>query len=256
MSIRKITLTSVLTASALAFALTLAPVQYAQAKEKAHPHWAYEGEHGPEHWGDMSKDYASCSHGKTQSPIDISGAQNEALPDIGFAYKPSKTNILNNGHTIQVNYDEGSSITLDGVQYSLLQFHFHDPSEHTVAGKSFGMEVHLVHKNAKGELAVVGLLIQEGKENTVLAETWKNMPAKADEKKTLAVSINAQDLLPEGHTYYRYSGSLTTPPCSEGVNWLVFKSPIEMSKAQIAAFKKLINKNARPVQPLNTRTVR
>ncbi|OGQ51594.1 MAG: hypothetical protein A3J24_00950 [Deltaproteobacteria bacterium RIFCSPLOWO2_02_FULL_53_8] len=257
MSIRKITLASVLTASTLAFALSFAPLQQAQASEKGHqPHWGYEGEYGPKHWGAMSKENAVCSQGKTQSPIDITGASHEPLPDIGFAYKPSKLNILNNGHTVQVNYDEGSSITLDNVKYNLLQFHFHDPSEHTVGGKSFGMEVHLVHKNAKGELAVVGLLINEGKENAVLAETWKNMPAKADEKKALSSKINAQDLLPSDHSYYRYTGSLTTPPCSEGVNWLVFTTPIEMSKAQIAAFKKIINKNARPVQPINARKVR
>jgi len=219
-------------------------------------HWGYEGEHGPEHWGHMSGEYKACAEGKTQSPIDLSNAAAEELADIKFDYKPSKLNILNNGHTVQVNYDEGSSITLDNVKYNLLQFHFHDPSEHTVGGKSFGMEVHLVHKNAKGELAVVGLLINEGKENAVLAETWKNMPAKADEKKALSSKINAQDLLPSDHSYYRYTGSLTTPPCSEGVNWLVFTTPIEMSKAQIAAFKKIINKNARPVQPINARKVR
>jgi len=255
MSIKSMTLKSVVAASALAFALSIAWATCSQAAETSHPHWSYKGEGGPEHWGSISGDYAACSQGKTQSPIDISGAKDEALTDIAFAYKPSKINILNNGHTIQVNYDEGSSITLNGAQYNLAQFHFHDPSEHTVNGKPFAMEMHLVHKNAKGELAVVGVLIKEGRKNAALAEAWKNLPGKADEKKTLTTGINAEDILPKDHTYYNYSGSLTTPPCSEGVNWLVLKTPIEMSKAQIKAFKKIVHANARPVQPLGSRSI-
>lgn len=255
MSIKSMTLKSVVTASALAFALSIIPAACSQASETSHPHWSYEGESGPEHWGAISGDYAACSQGKTQSPIDISTTKDEPLADISFAYKPSKTNIINNGHTIQVNYDEGSSITLNGAQYNLAQFHFHDPSEHTVGGKPFAMEIHLVHKNAKGELAVVGVLIKEGMENAALAETWKSLPKKADEKMTLKAGINAEDILPKDRAYYRYSGSLTTPPCSEGVNWLVLKTPVEMSKAQIEAFKEIIHANARPVQPLGDRTI-
>lgn len=256
MSINKIALKGVVAAAALTFALGFAPLNSSQASETAHPHWTYEGEHGPEHWGGMMDEYAACGQGQAQSPIDIAGAQDEAMPDIGFVYKPSKINILNNGHTIQVSYDEGSAITLDGVTYNLLQFHFHDPSEHTVAGKPFAMELHLVHKNAKGELAVVGVLIEEGKENAAFNTIWKSLPKKADEKVSLVDVISADDLLPKGRAYYRYPGSLTTPPCSEGVSWLVLKEPIQMSAAQINAFKEIIHENARPVQPLNKRSVR
>lgn len=256
MSIKRAALKGLVVAAALTFALGLGPLNSSQAAETTHPHWTYEGEHGPEHWGNMTGEYAACGQGKSQSPIDIAGAQDEAMPDIGFAYKTSKINILNNGHTIQVNYDEGSSITLDGVTYNLLQFHFHDPSEHTVAGKPFAMELHLVHKNAKGELAVVGVLIEEGKENAAFNAVWKNLPKKADEKIALAGPVSANDLLPKGRAYYRYPGSLTTPPCSEGVSWLVLKEPIQLSAAQIMAFKEIIHENARPVQPLGKRSVR
>ncbi|MBI5562285.1 MAG: carbonic anhydrase family protein [Deltaproteobacteria bacterium] len=254
MFIKRVALKGMAAAAALTFALGIAGG--AMAGEAAHPHWTYEGEHGPEHWAAISHDYAACGEGKTQSPIDIGGAQEEPMPDIGFSYKPSKINILNNGHTVQVNYDAGSSIKVDGADYSLAQFHFHDPSEHTVGGKSYAMELHLVHKNAKGGLAVVGVLIGEGKENAAFARMWKDLPKKADDKTTLDAQINAEDLLPKDRAYYRYAGSLTTPPCSEGVTWLVLKEPIEMSKAQVDAFRSVIDGNARPVQPLEGRKVR
>lgn len=226
----------------------------APAEHAAHPHWAYEGENGPAKWGEVSPDYSACK-GHHQSPIDISGTTEEKLPAIAFSYHPSKGEILNNGHTIQVNYTKGSSIKLHGEDYQLLQFHFHDPSEHTIKGKAAAMELHLVHKNEKGELAVVGVLIEEGKENEVLKTAWKQMPAKADEKKILKSAINADELLPKKRGYYTYPGSLTTPPCSEIVTWLVLKNPIQMSKAQIAKFKSVINANSRPVQPVNDRKV-
>ncbi|MBI1910655.1 MAG: carbonic anhydrase family protein [Deltaproteobacteria bacterium] len=228
----------------------------ATASEKAsHPHWAYDGEHGPAHWGHMSEEFAACSQGKTQSPIDISGASEEDTADIAFSYKPSKLNILNNGHTVQVNYDKGSSIKVDGVDFQLVQFHFHTPSEHTVGGKSFGQELHLVHKNDKGELAVVGVLIEKGKENAAYKKIWSNLPRKADEKKEVNAEINAEELLPKTRAAFRYTGSLTTPPCSEGVNWIVLKSPIQMSAKQIDSIQKIMHRNNRPVQPIQGRKV-
>lgn len=240
---------------AVAFTMGMSMFAYnATASEKAsHPHWAYEGEHGPAHWGHMSEEFAACSQGKTQSPIDIAGASEEDTADIAFSYKPSKLNILNNGHTVQVNYDKGSSIKVDGVDFQLVQFHFHTPSEHTVGGKSFGQELHLVHKNDKGELAVVGVLLEEGAENPAYKTIWKNLPKKADEKKTVKASVNADELLPKARSFYTYSGSLTTPPCSESVTWLVLKTPVQMSRAQIKAIESIMKHNNRPVQPLNDR---
>ncbi|TAN62687.1 carbonic anhydrase family protein [bacterium] len=227
------------------------------AGEHGTAHWAYEGEGGPEHWGGMSKDYAACSQGKSQSPVDITGAADEKLDDIAFNYKPSKAVIENNGHTIQVNYEKGSGNTIKagGVEYELVQFHFHDPSEHTVRGKSYGMELHLVHKNVDGKLAVVGVLIDTGAEGGAYKEIWNSFPKKAGDKKELKAPINANDLLPKERLYYKYSGSLTTPPCSEIVTWLVIKTPVQMSKAQVDAFKGIVKMNARPTQPLNGRRI-
>lgn len=219
-------------------------------------HWGYEGDHGPEHWGHMKSEYKACAEGKTQSPIDLTGAVAAELGDIKFDYNASKLNVLNNGHTVQVNYDGGSSITVDGEQYNLLQFHFHTPSEHTVAGKSFGNEMHLVHKNDKGELAVVGVLIEKGAENAAYKAIWSNLPKKADEKKSVAVDINASELLPKEKDYFTYSGSLTTPPCSENVRWIVLQSPIQMSEAQIKEIQKIMHKNNRPVQKMHDRTLK
>lgn len=229
----------------------------AVASEKGgHPHWAYEGDNGPQHWGHVSPEFAVCNEGKSQSPIDISAPQKENIADIAFSYKPSALNILNNGHTVQVNYDGGSSINVNGVDYNLLQFHFHTPSEHTVGGKSFGMELHLVHKNDKGELAVVGVLLEDGKENPAYSAILKNLPKKADEKKSVKASVNADDLLPKTLTHYTYSGSLTTPPCTENVTWLVLKAPVQMSKKQIKALEKIMKHNNRPVQAVHNRQVK
>ncbi len=246
--------------SVLALAIALSAgmglcFSYANASEKPHPHWTYEGEHGPEHWGNMSEEFKNCSEGKQQSPIDISGNENADLPDIEFSYKPSQLNILNNGHTVQVSYDNGSFIKVDGEDYQLVQFHFHTPSEHTIGGKTFGNELHLVHKSGKGELAVVGVLIEKGKENPAYKEIWANLPKKADEKKEVKATINADELLPVTRSFYRYSGSLTTPPCSENVKWIVLKTPVQMSEAQIKKIESIMKHNNRPVQPINERKV-
>ncbi|MBL1274800.1 MAG: carbonic anhydrase family protein [Ectothiorhodospiraceae bacterium] len=218
--------------------------------------WGYEGHSGPEHWSNLSKEFGTCDKGTRQSPINITGGYSSGLKPISFDYKSAKLDIVNNGHTIQVNRPEGSSITVDGERFELLQFHFHTPSENIVAGKPYDMEMHLVHKSEKGQLAVVGVFMKMGKENAVISEAWKHMPIKAGDTDTIAsVSINAADLLPEGKAYARFNGSLTTPPCSEGVRWMVMKQPIELSSSQVKQFAKVVGENARPVQPLNSRFV-
>jgi carbonic anhydrase len=220
-------------------------------------HWTYEGEEGPEHWGDLSPDFEACSKGKSQSPIDI---RNEILAakavPIKFNYATDASEILNNGHTVQASIAAGSSITVDGIEFQLKQLHFHTPSENLIRGKSFPMEMHLVHADKDGNLAVVGVMIKEAKENAVLAKLWAQMPQHADDKYTLTAKVNPSSLLPKSRRYYRFDGSLTTPPCSEGVRWLVLKEPISASKEQVEAFAKVVNEhNARPVQPAGARII-
>lgn len=227
--------------------------------EELHPvaapaHWTYEGEEGPENWGEIDPAYATCGTGTSQSPIDISAPSEQDLSNISFHYQPSEVNILNNGHTAQVNYDAGSYIELDGVRYDVAQFHYHAPSEHALDGQLFAAELHIVHKNADGKLAVVGLLLQEGAENAAFDPFLNNLPAEQSDVKDAGVKINAADLLPAVQTTFRYSGSLTTPPCTEGVSWLVMTTPVELSAAQLTALEELFgHPNNRPVQELNDR---
>ncbi len=218
-------------------------------------HWGYEGEEGPEHWGELSPDFAACSEGKEQSPVDIPASAPVNSAAIVFNYQPTALNIVNNGHSIQVNYDEGSSIQIEGKTYNLLQFHFHALSEHTLNGQYTDMEMHLVHKSADDEYAVVGVMMKRGAENPAYASVWDYMPPTEGEPETISgVSVNAVDLLPAEQSYYRYNGSFTTPPCTEGVKWFVLATPVELSDAQVNAFEQIYMGNYRPVLPLNDRS--
>lgn len=217
------------------------------------PHWEYEGEAGPEHWGELDG-YDTCNSGKSQSPIDVSNPAEQDLANISLHYQPSEVNILHNGHTVQVNYDAGSYIELDGVRYELLQFHYHAPSEHKVNGETFAAELHMVHQSADGTLAVVGILLREGAHNDAFQPFIDNLPARRSEVQDAGVKVNAADFLPSAQTTFRYTGSLTTPPCSEGVRWLVMTNPVELSAEQLRALKTLFEEgNNRPVQSLNDR---
>jgi carbonic anhydrase len=219
-------------------------------------HWGYEGAGGPEHWGDLKDAYETCGEGMAQSPIDLKQGVGAELKAIQTDYKSTPLKIVNNGHTIQVNYETPSSYVIDGKTYKLLQFHFHTPSEHTVEGEFHEMELHLVHQNDQGQLAVLGVFMEQGKKNSVIEKIWDHMPTEINSEKTVSgVTVNAANLLPEEKSYYHYYGSLTTPPCSEGVNWTVLKSPISVSKKQVKAFADLIGDNNRPVQPLNSRFI-
>ena len=218
-----------------------------------HAHWTYGGETGPGHWGDLDKDSAACKLGKEQSPIDITGAKAADLPPIAFDYRDSPAEIANNGHTVQVNLTAGGAIKVGGVEYKLLQFHFHTPSEEKFNGKAHGLVAHLVHKSAEGKLAVVAILFDAGKENGPLKPVFGAMPAKANETRPLAAPVNVATFLPAKRGYYMFMGSLTTPPCSEGVRWLVLKDPQEVSQGELATFQKLYPMNARPTQPRNGR---
>lgn len=227
----------------------------AERHELPHAPWSYSGNTAAAHWGDLKPDYATCKQGRMQSPIDIRDATTASLAAIEFDYARGAAEVVNNGHTIQVNPAAGGEVTLAAGKFKLLQLHFHTPSEETIDGKAFPLEAHLVHRNAAGELAVIAVMFQEGRENPVLAQIFNAMPRTADQKAALGSELNPADLLPAQHDYYAYMGSLTTPPCSEGVYWQVLKQPLEMSRAQLTAFRKLYPMNARPVQPLNDRTV-
>lgn len=213
-------------------------------------HWGYEGEHGPEHWGEIN---AVCAEGTEQSPIDIPADAPTHAADILFSYQPSNLNILNNGHTIQVNYDPGSYIMVGDTRYNLFQFHFHALSEHTVQGEHTGMEVHLVHQSDAGEYAVVGVLMDEGAQNAAFEPVLSNMPAEEGSETIEGVSVNAEEFLPGTQTYWHYNGSFTTPPCTEGVKWFLMNTPVEISAEQMDAYEAIYDNNYRPVQPFNDR---
>ena len=225
----------------------------------AAPHWSYEGHGAPARWASLEPEFASCKIGHAQSPIDIrtNAVKGEALPAIEFAYKPGPAKIVDNGHTIQVTPAPGDAITVDGHRYELVQFHFHKPSEESIDGKRRDMVVHLVHKDDAGKLAVVAVLLKAGDTNPVIAALWNNLPAhKEGEVELKGVAIDPVDLLPRDRGYYTFDGSLTTPPCSEGVSWYVLKNPSQVSSGEIARFARAYPMNARPLQPLNGRVVR
>lgn len=224
-------------------------------------HWGYTGHGAPEHWGDLSTDFSICKNGKSQSPINISSAviiESSNLQKILFDYSTQISSVVNNGHTIQVNFDKGSSIVVDEIEFSLIQLHFHTPSENQIDGKSFPLEGHFVHAAKDGSLAVVALMFEDGAKNLFIEKVWAKMPHKVGQQSALSISakeINA--LLPLNKEYYRFAGSLTTPPCSEGVRWLVLKNYTTISKSQVKEFIQIFNNyaNNRPIQPINARKV-
>ena len=238
----------------------------APAPADSDPVWHYEGEEGPEHWGDLSPAFATCREGRMQSPIDIAAATTtDQAPALTLRFAPATLRIahhehiadgINNGHTIQVTYDEGDTLTVGDRAYELVQYHFHTPSEHTFAGRRYPMEMHLVHRAAGGSLAVVAVMIDEGRHDAAFDPIWANLPGtRGIEKHYEHIKVDVDALLPSVHASYRYDGSLTTPPCTEGVSWFVLTTPIDLDRSQIAAFSALISQNSRPVQPLNGRTV-
>ncbi len=240
-------------------------------------HWNYSGPSGPEHWVTLSPDNFSCS-GKNQSPINLRGFIKADLEPIKFDYLQGANEILNNGHTIQVNYQKGSSIEIDRQTFGLLQVHFHAPSENHINGQSYPLEAHFVHANQAGDLAVIAMMYKEGiptqglkiefdkhqrktvrvtgSANKTLQQIWSVMPAEVGVTYELPEMINLDDLLPKNKDYYRFNGTLTRPPCSEGVRWLVMKDAVIVSKKQIDDFSAILQEsNNRPLQPINARSV-
>ncbi|GAA0267739.1 carbonic anhydrase [Alteraurantiacibacter aestuarii] len=216
--------------------------------------WEYEGPHGADRWGQLSRDFELCERGIMQSPIDLGGANAMGEMALDIDWRAGPLTMLNNGHTVQANFAPGSSITSGGKLFNLLQVHFHTPSEHTVDGEHYPLTAHFVHASDAGELAVVGVMFEEGAANPELQKLVDAAPAQEREAMTVeGASFDPAALLPEDMGIYRYMGSLTTPPCSEGVNWHVVAQPVSASSDQIAAMESIMGMNARPVQLLNGR---
>jgi len=222
-------------------------------------HWGYSGKEGPEFWGNLSTSYSTCKTGSNQSPIDIQGSLLDAkLPEIPFDYKMlTPSTIINNGHTVQVNIWSGGEITVDGIKFKLKQFHFHTPSENKIKGQNFPLEAHFVHVSEDKKIAVVAILFSPGAEDATLTNLWKKLPMnKGDEEKLDSHSLKPLEMERKLSNYYRFNGSLTTPPCTEGVRWIVMKRPFSVSKEEVEKLQKALkHPNNRPVQPLNARVV-
>jgi len=219
-------------------------------------HWDYEGEQGPEAWGRLRPEFSKCASGQRQSPIDIRGGIAVDLEPIRFDYRSSAFSVIDNGHTVQVNVEPGNAITITGKRYELVQFHFHRPSEERINGRQYDMVVHLVHKDADGKLAVVAVLLDRGSAQAVVQSVWNNLPLEKGDEVRAGSRIDLAQLLPEDKRYYTYMGSLTTPPCSEGVLWMVMKQPVPVSVEQVAIFSRLYPMNARPIQQADGRLIK
>ncbi|MGD2015446.1 MAG: carbonic anhydrase family protein [Desulfobacterales bacterium] len=218
--------------------------------------WGYSGAEGPEHWGKLDPKFSACSAGKNQSPINLTDFIESDLKPVSIQYEAGGNEIINNRHTIMVRFAPGSKISIDGHEFELRQYHFHAPSENHINGKSYPMEAHLVHVDQNKNLAVIAVMFEEGQANQSLADVWSHMPEKGGERRSLPSAISAEGILPSNRDYYRFNGSLTTPPCSEGVWWLVMTEAVTASKEQIDKFAQVMgHPNNRPLQPLNARPV-
>lgn len=221
--------------------------------------WSYEGENGPQAWSRLRPEFALCGAGRRQSPINIDESTTLQGPaeSIQFSYLPSNGMVVNNGHTIQVDVQGSNSVTVRGSNYQLQEFHFHTPSEEQINFKRTAMVAHLVHRNGEGQLAIVAVLLELGSANPLIDKVWTYMPLDAGDRVRMPNELlNLTELLPTDQRYYQFMGSLTTPPCSEGVLWMVLKQPMTISRAQHRLFTQLYPNNARPLQPLNARPVR
>lgn len=219
-------------------------------------HWSYEGDSGPASWSKINVDWAKCGNGSRQSPIDIRDGMKVELEQISFDYHPSSFNVVDNGHTVQVGVSGGNYITVQNRMFELQQFHFHRPSEERINGKAFEMVVHLVHRDAEGRLAVLALLLERGAPQATIQTVWNNLPLEKLETMQPTILLDPAEMLPVRRDYYTYMGSMTEPPCSEGVLWLVMKQPVQASPAQMALFSRLYPLNARPIQPANGRIIK
>jgi carbonic anhydrase len=220
------------------------------------PHWDYQGEGGPQAWAQLKNEFATCATGKRQSPIDIRDGIKVQLDSVQFDYRATNFRVLDNGHTVQVNVSPGNFIEVTGKRFELQQFHFHRPSEERINGRLFDMVAHLVHKDIEGRLAVVAVLLDRGNAQPLVQAIWNNLPLEKGDEVIARLPLDLNELLPTERSYYTYMGSLTTPPCSEGVLWMVMKTPVTISAEQIAIFSRLYPMNARPIQSASGRLIK
>lgn len=225
-----------------------------------HAHWTYDGKTGPVFWSTLAPENQTCASGQRQSPVHIQDSDVftlEGMENIGFEYRASAASIINNGHTLQVDMNGDNRLRVRGNEYRLVQFHFHHPAEERINFQGYEMVAHLVHRNAEGQLAVVAVLFEVGTPNALLQTVWGNMPLEmGDRVRWSGSAIDVAKLLPTDRRYYQFIGSLTTPPCTEGVLWIVLKQPMTMSAQQLATFSRLFPNNARPTQPTNGRIIK
>jgi carbonic anhydrase len=231
------------------------PAASGNSRARQEHRWEYSGEDGPERWGELSSDYAACRGGVEQSPLDLAGAKETDLKNIAFDYGKTQGFVVNTGHTIEVNVDPGNTITVDGAVYTLRQFHFHTPSEHAIDGVFAPLEVHFVHLSDDREVAVVGGHIEVGTKNIELKPVFDDLPGDEDAEIPLKEEIDLGSLLPSDRRFYSYMGSLTTPPCTEGVKWHVLSGKLQVSEEQLEAFTAIYPLNARPLQELGARKI-
>jgi carbonic anhydrase len=224
------------------------PTTGARKGDEARVAWTYEGGTGPQAWGALRPEFSLCGKGQRQSPIDIQGGLAEDLEPVRFDYQASRFAVVENGHTVQVDVAPGNAIEVGGRRFELQQFHFHRPAEERIDGRAFEMSLHLVHKDAQGRLAVVALLFDRGPPQPVVQQVWNNLPLERHEPVAARVALDLQALLPADRGYYTYMGSLTTPPCSEGVQWVVMRHPVTLAPEQIDLFARIYPMNARPLQ--------
>lgn len=245
-----------------AFLLAAAMLAPGSAPAQWKTPWTYEGERGADHWSALDPDYAICGTGKEQSPVDIRNAQKADLPPLRFDYHAGPLKyLINNGATIRVNYHDapgaGNFLIVGDTRYQLTQFHFHRPSEEYIEGKPYAMEVHLMHQSSDGKVAGVTVFLESGAANSAVQKLWDHMPpSESKELEIPGVEVDPRGLIPHNIAYFMYAGSVTAPPCTEGVTWFVLKTPVDISPAQIAAFAKLYPHDVRPLQPLNGRVVK
>jgi len=237
-------------------AVTAALALVAGSAAASDVHWGYSGHGAPEHWGELDPAFEICGGGVNQSPINLTGFIEAEMVPITFNYTGLATEVLNNGHAIQANYAAGSTMTVAGKTFELKQFHFHSPSENQINGEYLPMEGHFVHADKDGNLAVIAVMYKVGDENGGMKKLWKQMPAEEGNKAGLATQVKAEELMPVDRDYYRFNGSLTTPPCSEGVVWIVMKNPVTVSEGQVKQFTDAMgHPNNRPVQGTNARPI-
>lgn len=243
-------------------ALSIAACSAKKAPEKAPAafngppitHWTYDGNEGPDHWAQLGGPNTTCATGQRQSPIDVNGTTKPAASKVVLDYRSSPATIQNNGHSIIISPQNGGGIIVDGVHYALKEFHFHSPSEHAINGRKTALETQFVHEDDKGHYLIVSVLSDIGAADPMLGSLWTYLPFDAGQPVPLPdLLVNAQDLMPSTEDFYVYSGSLTTPPCTEAVTWMIYSSPLSVSAEQADAFERLIGPNARPLQPRHER---